>query len=230
HQRNSNTIDIQTSAKFKHQRHSNISEIQTPAKFKHQRNSNISEIVTMSERADKRSLWQVAEIFGWPQDDLRRVKNFYLQPSILEPFVDYFYNWRLRGGLKLGYKAKKVAKLALEVLQGETDWWMDNMEDILNPPVGDCDVWFTVIVVQACRERSGVWEGRANDDLEAMVNDAVQITKILNKQFEGLPKRGMYGADLPREMFKEAQKLGWNLDLGVEFPDRPSQGAKLRKR
>jgi hypothetical protein len=142
----------------------------------------------MSTRVDKRSLWQVAEMFGWEQTDLGRVRDFYCQPSVLEAFVP-FYNVRLSEGLKLGFKHKKVASLALEALQGTGERYMCDIDEIDHPQIGDYDVWFTIRLVEICRGAGGIWNGRGDEELEEMVTNAVQAMKVLNKQFERIPNR-----------------------------------------
>jgi hypothetical protein len=63
-----------------------------------------------------------------------------------------------------------------------------------------------------------------------MVENAVQISKVLNKQYERLIKQGTDGAELPNQMVKEAQKLGINLDIGRGVAKQPGRGPQQRKR
>jgi hypothetical protein len=63
-----------------------------------------------------------------------------------------------------------------------------------------------------------------------MIGDAVQIGKVLNKQYERLLKQGTYGAELPNQMVKQAQKLGIDLDIGNGVAKRPGRGPQQRKR
>ncbi|KAN0095616.1 hypothetical protein V8E51_016327 [Hyaloscypha variabilis] len=109
----------------------------------------------------------------------------------------------------------------------DTNKWLAAIERKANPPIGNCDVYFTVIVVQACCEPGGPWErGNGGEgDLAAMVNNAVQVVRVLNKQFERQP----YPA-LPREMYKEAEKLGLGLDIDLKSLNRRVIKPKLRKR
>lgn len=186
------------------------------------------------ERSQKRCLWQVAEIFGWPKEDLNRVKKFYLQPEILLPFTDFFFNWRLKDGLKHGAQGPSIVNLALEVLQDDPNKWLSEIESEANPPIGDCDAYLTIIVVRTCRLPGGPWAGKGDGELEAMVKDAMQIVKVLNIQFELLPKKGVVGTALPQAMFWEAKKLGHDLNLGVDVPEhgfrrgkRPARQAKV---
>jgi hypothetical protein len=183
----------------------------------------------MSAHVDKRSLWQVAEMFGWEQTDLGRVRDFYCQPSVLKVFVP-FYNVRLSEGLKLGFQHKKVASLALEALQGIDDRYMRDIDKIDHPHIGDYDVWFTVRLVEICRGTGGIWEGRGDEELEEMVTNAAQAMKVLNKQFERIQKRGTYGTDLPNQMVKEAYNLGLELDIGVDVVNAPGRGPRHRRR
>jgi hypothetical protein len=100
---------------------------------------------------DKRSLWQVAEIFGWSQTDLGRVRNFYCQPPVLIAFAPFF-KLRLADGLKKGYTASKVAALAFRALQGQEEKkYMGGIDEIEDPTIGDFDVWFTIRLIEVCR-------------------------------------------------------------------------------
>jgi hypothetical protein len=168
-------------------------------------------------------------MFGWEQTDLGRVRDFYCQPSVLEAFVP-FYNVRLSEGLKLGFKHKKVASLALEALQGTGERYMCDIDEIDHPQIGDYDVWFTIRLVEICRGAGGIWNGRGDEELEEMVTNAVQAMKVLNKQFERIPNRGTYGADLPNQMVKEAYNLGLDLDIGVDVVNAPGRGPRQRKK
>jgi len=62
-----------------------------------------------------------------------------------------------------------------------------------------------------------------------MVENAVQIGKVLNKQYERLLKQGTAGAELPNQMVKEAQKLGIDLDIGSGVAKQPGRGPQQRK-
>jgi hypothetical protein len=101
--------------------------------------------------SDKRSLWQVAEILGWSQTDLGRVRDFYCQPPILLAFAPFF-EFRLADGLKKGYRASKVAALAFGALQGlDGKNYMGEIDEIEDPTIGDFDVWFTIRLIEVCR-------------------------------------------------------------------------------
>jgi hypothetical protein len=105
--------------------------------------------------SDKRCLWQVAEILGWSQTDLGRVRNFYCQPPILVAFAPFF-EFRLADGLKKGYRASKVAALAFGALQGQDGKnYIGEIDEIEDPTIGDFDVWFTIRLIKVCRAQVG---------------------------------------------------------------------------
>jgi hypothetical protein len=107
--------------------------------------------LTKMSHSDKRCLWQVAEILGWSQTDLGRVRDFYCQPPILVAFAPYF-EFRLADGLKRGYRASKVAALDFGALQGQDGKnYMGEIDEIEDPTIGDFDVWFTIRLIEVCR-------------------------------------------------------------------------------